>query len=126
MFASRHVRLVDYVAAGMSSDSKFLARALRHEPELIGIQLDPHGWVQVDDLLLKLKDYGRRITRDQLVEVVEYNDKQRFALSPDRRRIRRLRGTLSTSTWGCRRSPHPTRSIMGLRQRHPVRSSRAA
>lgn len=76
----------------MSSDSKFLARVLRHEPELIGLQLEPAGWVNVEELLRKLKKYGRRITRDQLVEIVESNDKQRFTLSPDKRRIRAAQG----------------------------------
>lgn len=34
----------------MSSGSKFPDRILRHEPELIDIQLNPHGWVQIEEL----------------------------------------------------------------------------
>lgn len=76
----------------MGNDSKFLARVLRHEPELIGIPLDRHGWVQVDELLHKLKTVGRDLTRVQLLEIVELNDKRRFTLSSDGRRIRAAQG----------------------------------
>lgn len=31
--------------------SKMLARALRHEPEKFGIELDAHGWAQVGPLV---------------------------------------------------------------------------
>jgi putative RNA 2'-phosphotransferase len=31
--------------------SKYLAKHLRHGPHRIGIELDAHGWVAVDDLL---------------------------------------------------------------------------
>jgi putative RNA 2'-phosphotransferase len=76
----------------MSSDSKFLSRVLRHEPELIDIRLDPNGWVQVDELLRSLKKAGRKITERQLVEIVETNDKRRFTLSDDGHRIRAAQG----------------------------------
>ncbi|EAQ04639.1 hypothetical protein OB2597_05135 [Pseudooceanicola batsensis HTCC2597] len=76
----------------MSSDSKFLSRVLRHEPELIAIQLDPQGWVSVDDLLRRLKKVGHGMSREQLREIVETNDKRRFTLSADGRRIRAAQG----------------------------------
>ena len=59
--------------------SKRLSKHLRHSPELIGLRLDPAGWVGVDDLLAAL-----RVTRAQLVEVVERNDKKRFEIDGDR------------------------------------------
>jgi len=31
--------------------SKFLSLVLRHQPQLIGINLDEQGWVNVDELL---------------------------------------------------------------------------
>ena len=76
----------------MSRDSKFLSRVLRHEPELIEIQLDPQGWVSVDDLLRRLKKAGRGLTRDQLQEIVQTNDKKRFTFSSDGHRIRAAQG----------------------------------
>mgnify|MGYP000005811629 CR=1 FL=1 len=67
----------------MSSDSKFLARILRHSPEFIGIELDSQGWVGVDDLLRAMKKAGRGMTRAQLEEIVATNDKSRFTLRGD-------------------------------------------
>jgi putative RNA 2'-phosphotransferase len=76
----------------MSRDSKFLARVLRHEPELIGIRLDREGWVEVDEILRKLKKAGRGLSREQLRDIVETSDKRRFTLSPDGRRLRAAQG----------------------------------
>src|SRR5687767_6135806 len=72
--------------------SKFLSLVLRHEPELIGIELDPAGWVSVDDLLAGCRRKGHAITREDLAEVVRTSDKQRFALSEDGSRIRANQG----------------------------------
>lgn len=76
----------------MSRDSKFLSRVLRHEPELVGLSLGPGGWVRVDDLLRGMKRAGHRITRDDLGHIVAENDKRRFTLSEDGRRIRAAQG----------------------------------
>ena len=76
----------------MSNDSKFLARVLRHEPGLIDIELDRHGWVAIDDLLRRLQKAGRGLSRIELIEIVETNDKKRFTISEDGRRIRAAQG----------------------------------
>jgi putative RNA 2'-phosphotransferase len=65
--------------------SKKMSYALRHRPDAVGITLDPQGWVAVTDLLTAL-----RISRATLDEVVEGNDKQRFAV--DGERIRASQG----------------------------------
>jgi putative RNA 2'-phosphotransferase len=72
--------------------SKFLSLVLRHQPEKIGLALDPEGWADVDDLLLKAQQAGVPVTLEILEAVVENNDKQRFAWSADRRRIRAQQG----------------------------------
>ncbi|MGW5350517.1 RNA 2'-phosphotransferase [Streptomyces sp. NPDC004031] len=72
--------------------SKFLARVLRHEPELIGVTLDEGGWVEVDVLLAACAAHGRRLSRAELEHVVEANNKKRYALSEDGRRIRASQG----------------------------------
>src|SRR4051794_38827667 len=59
--------------------SKFLSRHLRHAPEDLGLTLQPGGWVEVDDLLAGCKRAGLPLSRAELDEVVENNDKQRFA-----------------------------------------------
>jgi putative RNA 2'-phosphotransferase len=64
--------------------SKYLSRLLRHDPERIGIELDEHGWVEVDTLLKAAEDHGFPITRQELDAVVAGNDKQRFAMRDGR------------------------------------------
>src|SRR5262245_43552856 len=82
--------------AAMNQDSvhlsKFLSLVLRHSPESIGIELDESGWVSVDSLLKASARKGRPFTLDQLKAVVEGNDKQRFAFSPDGTMIRASQG----------------------------------
>lgn len=71
---------------------KLLAWLLRHEPEAIGLQLDPAGWVGVDELLAALARRGRSLDRAALDHEVAHDDKQRFTLSSDRTRIRAAQG----------------------------------
>lgn len=68
--------------------SKFLSYVLRHDPESIGLELEPGGWVQVEALLEAARAAGRRIGRDDLLNVIELSDKPRFELDPEGRAIR--------------------------------------
>ncbi|MDN3297753.1 RNA 2'-phosphotransferase [Streptomyces ficellus] len=70
--------------------SKYLAKHLRHQPERIGLVLDPNGWVEIDALLRAAAEHGVRISRAELDHVVAVNDKQRFAIEGDR--IRAVQG----------------------------------
>jgi putative RNA 2'-phosphotransferase len=72
--------------------SKLLSLVLRHAPERIGIQLDASGWVEVETLLSALSRHGTPISRADLNEVVETNEKKRFAFSEDGLRIRASQG----------------------------------
>lgn len=76
----------------MSRTSKFVSLVLRHQPQLIGVTLDENGWTDVDTLLAGLAKHGVELTRDQLFAVARDSDKQRFALSADRTRIRANQG----------------------------------
>jgi putative RNA 2'-phosphotransferase len=76
----------------MSRESKFLSLVLRHKPEEIDLQLDKHGWARVDELLRKLKKANRKLSRDELIRLVESNDKKRFTISEDGLRIRAAQG----------------------------------
>jgi putative RNA 2'-phosphotransferase len=67
--------------------SKRLSHVLRHHPDSVGLTLDEHGWVAVDDLLAAL-----HLTRGELEEVVAGNDKRRFALDDSGTRIRASQG----------------------------------
>jgi putative RNA 2'-phosphotransferase len=72
--------------------SKFLSLVLRHEPQRVGITLDPAGWVAVEELLEGLRRAGSPTTRQELEDIVRTSDKQRFALSEDGLRIRASQG----------------------------------
>ena len=69
--------------------SKFLSLILRHAPEEIGLTLNDAGWASVDAILANNR---QPLTRDELIEIVETNPKQRFALSDDGQRIRARQG----------------------------------
>ncbi len=64
--------------------SKYLSRHLRHQPGRIGLVLDPHGWVAVDDLLRAMARHGMPLSRAELEHVVAVNDKRRFTIDGDR------------------------------------------
>jgi putative RNA 2'-phosphotransferase len=72
--------------------SKFLSLVLRHQPQTIGLRLDEGGWARIDELIAKARGAGVRLTEELLREVVEKNDKKRFALSEDGLRIRASQG----------------------------------
>lgn len=72
--------------------SKFLSLILRHQPEMIGLKLDENGWADVEDL--RARSAGRRVnfTPEELDEVVETNNKKRFAFNEDKTMIRASQG----------------------------------
>lgn len=72
--------------------SRFLALVLRHDPGSIGLRLDRQGWALVDELIACAQAHGRGLSRELLLQIVAENDKQRFALSADRRMIRASQG----------------------------------
>src|SRR5882724_880546 len=72
--------------------SKILSLVLRHKPEEIGVALDEGGWIEVDTLLKACAAHGFAISGVELDAVVAGSDKQRFAFSEDRLRIRANQG----------------------------------
>lgn len=76
----------------ITRSSRFLSLVLRHRPEKIGIKLDHSGWVDIKVLLVAMAKHNRSLTRDQLQEVVDTNNKKRFAISEDGKRIRASQG----------------------------------
>ncbi|MGV9785588.1 RNA 2'-phosphotransferase [Streptomyces sp. NPDC003435] len=64
--------------------SKYLSKHLRHQPERIGLTLDPAGWVEIDALLAAAAAHGFPVTRTELDHVVAVNDKRRFAVEGGR------------------------------------------
>lgn len=72
--------------------SKLLSFALRHKPEELNLTLDKSGWANINDLLKSLKYKGHNLSRDDLNEIVETNNKKRFAISEDGKKIRASQG----------------------------------
>jgi len=69
-----------------------LTYVLRHAPEEIGIVLDGAGWTPVDKLLAAFRKAGYDADMDKLQAIVAADNKQRFTLSEDFRRIRAAQG----------------------------------
>ena len=67
--------------------SKYLALILRHDPSRAGIVLDNHGWCNIDKLLS-----GMHISRKVLDEVVSTDEKRRYTISADGKKIRAAQG----------------------------------
>ena len=72
--------------------SVFISLVLRHKPDAAGIQLDEHGWANVDDLLNGINNTGRNIDMDILEEIVRTDDKQRYSFNDDKTLIRANQG----------------------------------
>ena len=69
------------------STGKLIALILRHNPSVIGITLDEHGWADADELISKLG-----ITRSFLEEIVRLDNKQRYAFNENGTKIRANQG----------------------------------
>ena len=52
----------------LTSTSKFVSLILHHKPETIGIQLDEHGWANVDGLIAGISK-TRKFNREMLEEI---------------------------------------------------------
>lgn len=74
------------------SMSKFISLVLRHHPDAAYIQLDEHGWADVEQLLLGIKKTGRKIDRETLEEIVRTDEKQRYSFNEDKTLIRANQG----------------------------------
>ena len=68
--------------------SKYLSFILRHHPESIGLKLDADRWAVLDDLITKANASGKKLTAEQVTNVVALNEHKIFVLSEDGLRIR--------------------------------------
>jgi len=102
----------------MSSTPRLLSRALRHEPELLGLALGPGGWVRVDALLRGLAAIGRQTGPEDLRAIVAADTKGRFTLSLDGSRIRAAQGHSVRVDLQLDPVPPPDRLLHGTASRH--------
>lgn len=76
----------------MKKYSRFLSLVLRHAPEKADLTLDKHGWCDVSDVMRALRTHVGPFNREQLNELVETNDKKRFAFNDQGTKIRASQG----------------------------------
>ncbi|WP_452600165.1 RNA 2'-phosphotransferase [Pontimicrobium sp. MEBiC01747] len=72
--------------------SKFLSLILRHNPDKIGLELDENGWADINELITKANKRNVRFSKENLEDIVETNDKKRFAFNDDKTKIRANQG----------------------------------
>nr|WP_092246775.1 RNA 2'-phosphotransferase [Lacrimispora sphenoides] len=72
--------------------SIFISLVLRHNPGAAGIQLDEHGWANVEELLEGKSSTGRTIDIKMLAEIVATYNKQRYSFNADKTLIRANQG----------------------------------
>ena len=72
--------------------SKYLSKHLRHQPERLGLEPLPGGWIAVDKLLAAASANEFEISLADLQQVVATNDKQRFAFNKSGDLIRANQG----------------------------------
>lgn len=72
--------------------SVFISLVLRHKPDAAGIQLDEHGWANVDELIEGISNTGRTIDINILEEIVRTDNKQRYSFNEDKTLIRANQG----------------------------------
>ena len=73
--------------------SVYISYLLRHRPENIGLSMDTHGWVPVEELIDRINHAGRyRITRTILDEIVARDNKGRYRYSEDGSKIKACQG----------------------------------
>ena len=77
----------------MRNTSKFISLILRHNPQVIGISLDEHGWADVKELIDGInRTEGHSLDMDTLDEIVRTDEKQRYSFNDDHSLIRANQG----------------------------------
>jgi len=89
-----------------SNLSKFISLVLRHKPGAAGIELDKHGWADVNSLLSGINSTGRKINMDILEEIVRTDKKGRYSFNEDKTLIRANQG-------------HSIKVDVGLQEKEP-------
>ncbi len=72
--------------------SVFISLVLRHKPEAAFIELDPHGWADVQQLILGVNKTGRKMNMQDLEHIVATSNKQRYSFNEDKTKIRANQG----------------------------------
>lgn len=77
----------------MDEISKYLCLLLRHQPEKAELDMDEHGWVQVDQLISGVKRHSRYdIDRAMLENIVSADKKGRYRFDEEHNKIKCCQG----------------------------------
>jgi len=87
--------------------SKFLARHLRHRPHELGLELQPGGWVGVEELLAACRRSGFSLSAAELDAAVHAPGKRRYAYDATGERVRAVQGHSVAVDLGYTPSPPP-------------------
>lgn len=71
---------------------KFISLILRHKPNTIGITLDQNGWANTQELLNGLNAAGKKVDIEQLINIVNTDNKRRFSFNSDKSKIKANQG----------------------------------
>lgn len=75
----------------LKKTSKYISLILRHKPEVIGINLDEHGWANVGELIEGVSK-THPLTLQILEQIVAEDEKQRYSFNDDKTLIRANQG----------------------------------
>ena len=75
----------------LTRTSRYISLILRHKPETIGIELDEHGWADVEELIRGVSR-THRLDRELLEKIVAEDEKQRYSFNVDGTKIRANQG----------------------------------
>lgn len=71
--------------------SRYMSLILRHNPGVIGIKLDEHGWADVEELIKGISK-EHNFNMEILEEIVKTDNKQRYSFNEDKTLIRANQG----------------------------------
>lgn len=73
--------------------SVYISYLLRHHPESIGLDMDQHGWVSVEQLINGINQSGKyHIDIKKLEEIVKNDEKGRYRFNQDHLQIKACQG----------------------------------
>ena len=76
----------------LNNISKYMSLILRHKPDVIGIELDEHGWANTDDLISGIEKDNHGFDFELLEKIVKTDNKQRYSFNDDKTLIRANQG----------------------------------
>lgn len=55
---------------GLKEISKFISLILRHKPEIINVDMDNNGWINIDKMIEGINKSGYKLDRETLYYII--------------------------------------------------------